>query len=100
MRSRVRSTFLVEGVVRAVRHTEKCSGLIAGRVGETAMRVQTLDRRDAAEKPGAMPGSHIQFQKRNIVRGRARRLRRNFGAYGTAVSHDPDRSRKMVTDRL
>ena len=68
MRPHVGGSLLVESVVRAVRHAQECSRCIAGRVGAAAMRVQTLDRCDSAEKSGPMPGSDIQSQKRNIVR--------------------------------
>src|SRR5215510_8697220 len=100
MRAHVGGTLLVESVVRAVRHAEKCARGIANRVGAAAMRIQTLDRRDSTEKSGSLSGSHIQSQKRNIVRGCAGRLRRNLGAYGTTIRHQPDRSRKMMADRL
>ena len=100
MRPRVGGSLLVESVVRAIRHAQECSRRIAGRVGATAMRVQALDGCDSAEKSGPVPGSNIQSQKRNIVRGRAGRLRRNLGAHGAAVRHHPNRSCKMVADGL
>src|SRR4249919_3614520 len=100
MRPHVGGSLLVESIVRAIRYAQECSRCIAGSVGAAAMRIQTLDCCDSAEKSGPMPDGDIQSQKRNIVRGRARRLRLNLSAHGAAVRHLPDRSRKMAADSL
>src|SRR5947209_361905 len=92
------STLAQEHIIRGVGRALEGAGLVARPFELAALRVEPLHRRDCGENAAAAPGSHVEFQPRDIVRPGARGVADGLADHGAAVGMFPGRSGIMTAD--